>query len=155
MKYCVKTIVLTCLLGLQVPVFDTPSDSDCRVDKPCITAVVVSKVRYYKKANGRFEEIGVIKKNTFKKYLKQTFPTLSIDASTGISMLEISHIDIEKKTPVYVEQNAFKLSPDPQIDCGGLGALTASIQGSDVNQTSGVSTGHASNPKDYCKEDKQ
>jgi hypothetical protein len=29
--------------------------------------------------------------------------------------------------------------------------LTASIQGSDIDQTSGVSIGHASNPNDYCK----
>ena len=161
MKYCAKLIVLGCLLGVLVPAFAAPSgneseiksktESNCTEANPCITGVVVSKIRYYKKVNNTFEELGLIKKNKIKKQLKKTLRVLDIDSSTGITMLKINLDNIAHKNPVYVGPNAFKLSHEPKINCSQLGVLTASIQGSDIDQTSGVSTGHASNPNDYCK----
>ena len=152
MKCCANLIILACLLGFLLPALAATADSDsnCTSTKPCVTGVVVSKVRYYKKVNSTFEELGLVKKNKIKKQLKTHLQIEGIDSSTGITMLKIRLDGIEHKAPVYVAPNAFKLSHDPKIDCDQLGVLTASIQGSDIDQTSGVSTGHASNPNDYC-----
>lgn len=145
---------LSYLIMFTMPALAKGTEESCTATKPCITAVMVSKVRLYKKENGDFKEIGMIKKNKFRKLLKPKLLTMGIDKKQGISLLMVKHTEINSGSLVYLEQNAFTLSPEPKIDCDELGELTAEIQGSDVDQTTGVSTGHSSNSNKYCKEDK-